>query len=293
MHTNSRSTRFRSTITAVLMAIIGLLLTVPVVAQESISTTPQPTPLTNKTCPVTTGEEVDPQQWIDYQGKRVYLCCQTCKRQFKRNPQAYLANLPQFADAAMNTHDDQDQHNHVTTADTDTHQQHDQHSEEAAEHDHSAHENGSSQSGLAKLISWLGKSHPPSVHFPIALLISAAVAELLLIITGQSLFEAAARFCVWLGSVSTLGAVTLGWFFAGFRLSDPDWIMTVHRWLGTAVGFLAVLILVLCIAAYRPSEQQKRWKRWYRLALFAGAAAVAANGFFGGALIYGLNHYAW
>lgn len=32
---------------------------------------------------------------------------------------------------------------------------------------------------------------------------------------------------------------------------------------------------------------------WYRLALFIGATAVAANGFLGGAMIYGLDHYAW
>ncbi|MBN4061270.1 YHS domain-containing protein [bacterium AH-315-I18] len=269
-------------------------MTVPAVAQESINTVEQATQLTNKTCPVTTDEAVDPQQWIDYQGKRVYFCCQMCKRKFERNPETYLPNLPQFADAAMDTHGE---HDHTAIAEagphTDALQQRDENSEEAAEHDHSAHKNGSDQGGLAKLISWLGKSHPPSVHFPIALLISAAVAELLLMVTGRSLFESAARFCVWLGSISTLGAVTLGWFFAGFRLSDPDWIMTVHRWLGTGVGFLAILILALCIAADRPGVQQKRWKLWYRLTLFTGAVAVAANGFFGGAMIYGLNHYAW
>lgn len=81
----------------------------------------------------------------------------------------------------------------------------------------------------------------------------------------------------------------MGWFFAGFRLTDPDWIMTVHRWLGTAAGIWAMLVLVLCIVTYRSVA----WKPWYRLALFIGAAAVAANGFFGGAMVYGLDHYAW
>ena len=312
MHQRLRSLRLSSTITAGLMVMIGLLLMMPLTAQESTfgQSEIQTSEITNPTCPVTVGEEIDPEQWIEYQGKRVYFCCETCKRKFKRNPDAYLANLPQFAetssDSAMEGHNDQDQHDHATTmastasethehsekADGPEHGASDEHGEEEAQHDHNAHE-GSGKSGLAKLISWLGKSHPPSVHFPIALLMSAAFAELLVMVTGRSLFESAARFCVWIGSVSTLGAVTLGWFFAGFRLSDPDWIMTVHRWLGTAVGGLAIIILFLCIAAYRPGPQQKQWKLWYRIALFIGAAAVSANGFFGGALVYGLNHYAW
>ncbi len=50
------------------------------------------------------------------------------------------------------------------------------------------------------LIQWLGKFHPPSINFPIALLLMAAVAEALLLATGRPLFDHAARFCVWFGS---------------------------------------------------------------------------------------------
>ena len=40
-----------------------------------------------------------------------------------------------------------------------------------------------------KLTRWLGKSHPPAVHFPIALLTAAAVAELLRMVTGKPAFD--------------------------------------------------------------------------------------------------------
>lgn len=281
--------------------------------------------ITNKTCPVTVGEPVDPEQWVEYQGQRVYFCCRMCKRKFEREPEKYLANLPHIAIGAAAgqtdpgghadehghdndvgqadepaAHDAGSKHTHAAAPEDHTssvteggHGKSAADSEESAEHDHAAHEHGGEQTGLVKLISWLGNFHPPSVNFPIALLINGALAELLFMITGRSLFAAAARFCVWLGSVSTIGAVILGWFFAGFRWTDPDWIMTVHRWLGTAAGIWVIMVLTLCIAAYQSDGRGRRWLPWYRLTLFIGALAVAANGFFGGAMIYGLDHYAW
>ncbi|MEX0776513.1 MAG: DUF2231 domain-containing protein [Phycisphaeraceae bacterium] len=270
-------------------------------------TTASPDPaITNATCPVTVGEAVDPRQWVEYQGKRVYFCCVKCKRQFERDPQANLGNLPQLAQASPEAVPHADGHEHHEHADDSTQTGlHDEEQSTAAsppeahppaatdQHDHAAHKHGSGSAGLLKLLTWLGNFHPPSVSFPIALLISGALAELLLMATGRPLFDAAARFCVWLGGLSTVAAVTLGWFFAGFHLTDPDWIMTLHRWLGTAAGVWAILLLVLSAAAHRPNAQAARWRRWYRLALFLAAAAVAVNGFFGGAMIYGLDHYVW
>jgi len=69
--------------------------------------------------------------------------------------------------------------------------------------------------------------------------------------------------------------------------------VTTAALMGTAAALWAVLVLVLCIAAHRGTGQTNRWKPWYRAVLFIGALAVAANGFLGGAMIYGLDHYAW
>ena len=46
------------------------------------------------------------------------------------------------------------------------------------------------RSFFEKLARWLGKIHPPAVHFPIALLTAAAVAELLRMATGKPAFDA-------------------------------------------------------------------------------------------------------
>jgi len=34
--------------------------------------------------------------FVEYEGKKVYFCCPGCPEQFRADPQAYLAKLPQF-----------------------------------------------------------------------------------------------------------------------------------------------------------------------------------------------------
>jgi YHS domain-containing protein len=40
-------------------------------------------------CPIT-GEKIDPSTFVDYQGKRVYFCCASCKKAFLKDPQKYI-----------------------------------------------------------------------------------------------------------------------------------------------------------------------------------------------------------
>jgi mono/diheme cytochrome c family protein/uncharacterized membrane protein len=144
---------------------------------------------------------------------------------------------------------------------------------------------------LAKLIRWLGKFHPPAVNFPIALLIAAAAAELLGIATGKPAFDAITRYCVWFGALTAVGAGTLGWFLGGFRLTDASWVLMTHRWLGTSTVVCAGLVLVLSEASRR--SERRGTRICFRAALFAIAALVSVTGFFGGAVVFGLDHYSW
>jgi len=147
-------------------------------------------------------------------------------------------------------------------------------------------------SGLAgEIIRWLGKFHPPAANFPIAMLVAAALAEILFAATGRPVFDAANRFCLWFGALAAVLTGTLGWFLGGFRTVDPSWIMTTHRWLGTSTDVLAVLALLLGEASRRPGRQRAR--RWFGVLLVVVALMVLAAGFFGGALIYGIRHYDW
>ena len=47
------------------------------------------------TCPVM-GLPIDKNLFTVYKGKKVYFCCPGCKPEFEKNPEKYLAKLPQF-----------------------------------------------------------------------------------------------------------------------------------------------------------------------------------------------------
>ncbi len=56
----------------------------------------QAMPNGQKICPVM-GQPVDPNVFVEYQGKKVYFCCDDCKAQFQADPEKYISKLPQFA----------------------------------------------------------------------------------------------------------------------------------------------------------------------------------------------------
>jgi len=45
-----------------------------------------------KTCPVM-GFEVNRNIFTDFQGKRIYFCCQSCPPEFRKNPEAHMAKM--------------------------------------------------------------------------------------------------------------------------------------------------------------------------------------------------------
>ena len=49
-----------------------------------------------KTCPVMEGNPINPDIYVEYQGKKVYFCCNICREKFLADPEKYVAKLPQF-----------------------------------------------------------------------------------------------------------------------------------------------------------------------------------------------------
>jgi len=48
-----------------------------------------------KTCPVE-GNPINKDVFVEYKGKKVYFCCADCKAAFDKDPEKYVAKLPQF-----------------------------------------------------------------------------------------------------------------------------------------------------------------------------------------------------
>lgn len=144
---------------------------------------------------------------------------------------------------------------------------------------------------LEKFIHWLGKLHPPSVHFPIALITAAAVAEVLRLLTRNPTFGDISRFCICFGTLTAVAAGALGWFLGGFRLTDPSWVMMTHRWLGTSTVACCGLLFLLSELSRPPHRHRTRF--CFRATLVLAVILVSATGFLGGAVVYGLDHYKW
>lgn len=153
--------------------------------------------------------------------------------------------------------------------------------------DHAA-EGQATEGGWQHFVSWVGHFHPPLTVFPIAMILSAALAELLRITTKAPWLGGASRWCMIVGGVGAAVTTPLGWAFAADH--GKSWLLQVHRWLGTAAGAGAVVLLII---------SELSWRRGgggltlYRTILFLAVPLVVATGFFGGAMVYGIHEYDW
>jgi uncharacterized membrane protein len=145
-------------------------------------------------------------------------------------------------------------------------------------------EDRSTMTFMERLMDWLGRTHPVIVHFPIAFFPAA----LFTAIVGRRrpAFEAPVRFLVITGGIIAPVAAVLGWLDA--MGADPDRLLTVHRWLGTAVGIGA---LGLAVWAWRKPEQDR--SVGMIVALTVITAAIIVQGWFGGAMVHGIDHMNW
>lgn len=45
------------------------------------------------TCPVMEGKRINSRLYVDYQGYRIYVCCNPCVKALRKNPEKYLKKL--------------------------------------------------------------------------------------------------------------------------------------------------------------------------------------------------------
>jgi uncharacterized membrane protein len=152
-----------------------------------------------------------------------------------------------------------------------------------------AHAGGAHES--FSLVEYLGRFHPVVIHFPIALMIAAAFAELLNLILRREPFSAAARFLVVLAALAAPVAVSLGWAAESTLQFSAEYqgVIETHEGLALTATGLAIIAAVLSELGRRRNDP--RLIQGYRVALLAAAVAVTATGFFGGELVYGIGHY--
>lgn len=160
-----------------------------------------------------------------------------------------------------------------------------------------------------------GRLHPVIVHFPIALLMCAALLEMLRVLRGEGGGAAVAvgpggagakdslaislrprvtdtvRTLVAFGALGAVVAAFAGWLNAAAEEPSKTTATTLffHRWTGIAAAVLGLTAWLSAALARRT-----RWG-WplptFRLALLLAAAGVGIGGHLGGTLVYGEDYY--
>ena len=135
---------------------------------------------------------------------------------------------------------------------------------------------------LTSVSDLMGRLHPVAAHFPIALLLVAALAELALMIRPTLGLQPTIRFLVAGGAIGAVLAASLGWFAGGWRLTDRSETLGLHRWNGTAIALVSLLAWWF---AARSSSRTA-----LRATLAFMAVALIVQGYYGGEMVFGPNH---
>ena len=145
-------------------------------------------------------------------------------------------------------------------------------------------------------VEFAGRFHVLVLHFPVALLLVALLAELMALRRASVRADAeagarwlnVARFCTWTGALGGVAAAVTGW--ASYlseslvRAEFLEW----HKIGGTVVAVLAIGTALLAEWAVRSNTPRARWI--LRGALVLVAALITLTAHFGGIVVHGVNH---
>jgi uncharacterized membrane protein len=132
------------------------------------------------------------------------------------------------------------------------------------------------------------KFHPLLVHFPIALVLAAAAAELVVVATPRQVWRSVAVANLRAGAAMGILTAITGWLFASSPVVEASLSLEWHRWVGMAGAAGAIGAALLSSRLHGPS---RRWAFVYRFTLFVTAVLVAITGHLGGPPEWGAGFF--
>jgi uncharacterized membrane protein len=132
-------------------------------------------------------------------------------------------------------------------------------------------------------MSFIGELHPLLVHFPIALVLAAAAAELLAVAVPRQVWHSVAVANICAGAFIGVATAITGWLFALSPLVDATTSLEWHRWLEMAGAAGAIGAALLSSRLQLSSH----WAFVYRVTLFVTALLVTITAHLGGRLVWG------
>lgn len=144
----------------------------------------------------------------------------------------------------------------------------------------------SSASETFWLWRFLGRLHPLAVHFPVGLLVFAAILELFTLKKFSSALRPGITLLVAAGVISAIFSTVFGLLLS----SDGDYgeELNIHQWIGIATACLGAVSWLLLNRILK--KNQLNLVKPYRSILFISALGVSLAGHFGASLTHG-NDY--
>lgn len=130
-----------------------------------------------------------------------------------------------------------------------------------------------------------GRFHPLLVHFPIALLLIAALAEVVSLAARSPGWHLVAVANVRAGSAFAVASAAAGWLLASSRMIEVSPTLEWHRWLGLMATVAAIATALFTIGV----DEEPGRRRRYRIVLLGTAVLVVAAGHLGAVLVWGAD----
>lgn len=139
-----------------------------------------------------------------------------------------------------------------------------------------------------RIIRWLGVWHPAVIHFPIALLLTVAFLEAMAAIRRKPVYAASNKILLVVATLGAFVAAPLGWVNAGLPAADDESALTLHRWIGTAIPFLILLVWWM----KKPAEEAavRLGGRLYETVLALTVLVILAQSYLGAEVTHGAGH---
>jgi uncharacterized membrane protein/mono/diheme cytochrome c family protein len=129
----------------------------------------------------------------------------------------------------------------------------------------------------------VGRVHPLVVHFPIACLLLALLAEFLVVVRGPA-WEPTVALLLLVGVAGAAVAVVSGTWFAsdGTMFARHDLGLKLHE----VAGWITLVLGLSAGALLLASRSSPRARLYFRVVLMLTAVATAVTGHLGGAMVY-------
>ncbi len=146
---------------------------------------------------------------------------------------------------------------------------------------------GSASSDMFWVWRFLGRLHPLVVHFPVCLILVAAILELFTLKNFSSPLRPGINLLVAIGAIAAVCSVVFGLLLAGEGDYGKD-LIDMHKWSGIATAALATIAWVLL--KKKMERKQANQVKLYRGMIFFTAIAVSVAGHFGASITHGKDY---